>query len=245
MYAMEMELWEEMGFDRYLAVLGDVHDDQLISQIFSQYLPQVVIQAAGSTNAALLEENPWVAVEGNILSSQVLMQAAADYKAERFVLVSTDLAVNPDTVFGASKRAAEMLMQAMSRGRTVFMAVRFGRILDGYMPFFQRQISKGDPVSVPHPEMTCSSLPAREVARLILQAMALGQGGEIFALPMNDQVRIADMAREMIHISRIRAGTAGCRICCWVSSKWLSAWMGRLLWPGCGILSRNMPDRTN
>ncbi|MDZ7760821.1 MAG: polysaccharide biosynthesis protein [Desulfovermiculus sp.] len=201
LYAVEMELVHEIGFVPYQTVLGYVHDKDLISQLFAQYHPQVVIQAAGPTNAALLEENPWVAVDNNILASQVLMQAAAEYQAERFVLVSSDQAAEPDTVMAASKRVAEVLMQSMPKDTTIFSAVRLGRILSRYVSMFQNQIEKNTPIRVPDPEMTCSTLPASQVARLILQAMALGQGGEIFVLNMMDQVRIADMAREMIRLS--------------------------------------------
>jgi FlaA1/EpsC-like NDP-sugar epimerase len=201
LYAVEMELVHEKGFSSYQTVLGDVHDTDLIDQLFAQYHPQVVLHAAGSINIALVEENPWVAVENNILASQVLMQAAAKYQAERFVLVSTDRAADPDTVLAASKRAAEVLMQSMPKETTIYSAVRLGRILSPYVSMFGNQIEKNTPIRVPDPEMTCSTLPASEVARLILQAMALSQGGEIFILNMQDQVRIADMAREMIRLS--------------------------------------------
>jgi FlaA1/EpsC-like NDP-sugar epimerase len=201
LYAVEMELVHEIGFSSYQTVLGDANDAELISQIFAQYRPHVVFQAAGATKTALVEENPWVAVENNILASQVLMQAAAEHLAERFVLVSTDQAAEPDTVLAASKRAAEVLMQSMPKDTTIYSAVRLGRLLSRYVPMFQAQIEKNTPIRVPDPEMTCSTLPASEVARLILQAMALGQGGEIFVLNMKDQVRIADMAREMIRLS--------------------------------------------
>ena len=201
LYDVEMELVHEIGFASYQTVLADVNDADLISQLFTQYQPQVVIQAAGSNNAAILEQNPWVAVENNILASQVLMQAAADYQAERFVLVSIDQTAKPDTVMAASKRAAEVLMQSMPKDTTIYSAVRLGRLLSRYVSMFQDQIEKNTPIRVPDPEMTCSTLPATEVARLILQAMALGQGGEIYVLNMKDQVRIADMAQEMIRLS--------------------------------------------
>jgi FlaA1/EpsC-like NDP-sugar epimerase len=201
LYAVEMELVHEIGFSSYQTVLGDAGDPDLVRQVFAQHRPHVVFQAAGATNTALVEENPWMAVGSNILASQVLMQTAAEYQAERCVLLSSDQANALSTILGASKRAAEVIMQSMPNTKTRFAAVRIGRILSRFVPLFQRQIEKNIPISVPHPEMTCSTLPVSEVARLIMQAMAMSQNGEIFVLNMQDQVRIADMAREMIRLS--------------------------------------------
>ena len=152
----------------------------------------------------MLEENPWQAAANNVLGSRTVMAAARAHGAERFVLVSTDKAVRPASVMGASKRVTELLMRCFEGGPTRFMAVRFGNVVGSsgsVAPLFLRQIERGGPVTVTHPEARRYFMSTAEAAQLILQAGAMGRGGEIFVLDMGEQVHIADLARDLIRLS--------------------------------------------
>jgi FlaA1/EpsC-like NDP-sugar epimerase len=152
----------------------------------------------------LLEKNPWEAVTNNIVGSRVAMELAVEHGVDRFVLVSTDKAVRPTNVMGASKRVAELLLQSFQGNGTKFMAVRFGNVVGSsgsVVPLFRRQIEHGGPVTVTHPEVNRYFMTIPEAAQMIMQAGAMGQGGEIFILRMGTPVRIADMARDLIRLS--------------------------------------------
>jgi len=210
LYQIQMELHHEWNFRDYDCVLGRVQDRRLMERVFSRHRPQVVFHAAAYKHVPMLEHNPWQAVENNILGSQVAMQLADAYGAERFVLVSTDKAVRPTNVMGASKRVAELILQSYKESRTRFMAVRFGNVLGSsgsVIPLFLRQIERGGPVTVTHPEVTRYFMTIPEAARLILQAGALGEGGEIFVLEMGTPVKIAQMAEDLIRLCGKRPGT--------------------------------------
>jgi FlaA1/EpsC-like NDP-sugar epimerase len=210
LYQIQMELHHEWNFRDYDCVLGRVQDRRLMERVFSRHRPQVVFHAAAYKHVPMLEHNPWQAVENNILGSQVAMQLADAYGAERFVLVSTDKAVRPTNVMGASKRVAELILQSYKESRTRFMAVRFGNVLGSsgsVIPLFLRQIERGGPVAVTHPEVTRYFMTIPEAARLILQAGALGEGGEIFVLEMGTPVKIAQMAEDLIRLCGKRPGT--------------------------------------
>ena len=204
LYAIEMELRHEFGFDRYAAVLGQVQDERLLNHTFARHKPQVVFHAAAYKHVPMLELNPWQAVVNNIEGSRCVMDLAEGHGVERFVLVSTDKAVRPTNVMGASKRVAELIMQARPKGKTRFMAVRFGNVLGSsgsVIPLFRRQIARGGPVTVTHPDVTRYFMTIPEAAQLIVQAGALGKGGEIFILKMGRPVRITDLARDLIVLS--------------------------------------------
>ena len=204
LYRIEMEVLHDRGFRDYVALLGKVQDRELLDSVFDQYRPSMVFHAAAYKHVPLVEKNPWEAVYNNIFASHRLIQASIKYSVESFILVSTDKAVRPTNVMGASKRLTEMLMQAHCRdSKTKFMAVRFGNVLGSsgsVIPLFRRQIEKGGPVTVTHPDITRYFMSIEEAAQLILQAAAMGEGGEIFILEMGTPVRIAQMARDFIRL---------------------------------------------
>ena len=225
LYQIEMELLHEHGFSNYVAVLGKVQDKELLASLFAYYRPTVVFHAAAYKHVPLVEENPWEGVYNNIFASKRLMEVSVEYGVDRFILVSTDKAVRPTNVMGASKRMTEILMQGFcglaasgqqpansdqqstssGRGpkRTRFMAVRFGNVLGSsgsVIPLFRRQIEMGGPVTVTHPDMTRYFMSIEEASQLILQAATMGEGGEIFILEMGTPVRIGQMARDLIRL---------------------------------------------
>jgi FlaA1/EpsC-like NDP-sugar epimerase len=235
LYTVQMELRHEHENVETITVLGKIQELQLLDRIFRQHKPSVVFHTAAYKHVPLVERNPWQAVENNIMATQLLLEASIIHGVERFVLVSTDKAVRPTNVMGASKRVTELLMQAYSRHcwdgtfspawlnaqskdgtpllekssmptshATRFMGVRFGNVLGSsgsVIPLFKRQIEKGGPVTVTHPEVTRYFMSAEEAAQLILQAGSMGDGGEIFILKMGESVKIADMARELIKLT--------------------------------------------
>lgn len=176
----------------------------MMAALFARHRPHIVFHAAACKHVPLVELNPREAVLANVVGSGVLMDVAEEFGVARFVQVSTDKAVRPTSVMGATKRVAEIFLQSRRPGRTRFMAVRFGNVLGSsgsVAPLFQQQIREGGPVTVTHPEMTRYFMLISEACQLILQAGAMGEGGEIFILEMGTPVRIADMARDMIRLS--------------------------------------------
>jgi FlaA1/EpsC-like NDP-sugar epimerase len=204
LFMIQMELHHELKFTNYQCVLCRVQDKALMHDVFGKYRPQVILHAAAYKHVPMLEINPWEAVFNNILGSQTIMEMAVNHGAERFVLVSTDKAVRPTNVMGTSKRVTELLLQSFQGNGTRLMAVRFGNVVGSsgsVIPLFRRQIEQGGPVTVTHPDVTRFFMTIPEAAQLILQAGALGQGGEIFVLEMGTPVKIADMARDLIKLS--------------------------------------------
>ncbi|WP_187170542.1 polysaccharide biosynthesis protein [Salidesulfovibrio onnuriiensis] len=207
LYQIEMELVHEFGVGNLVTVLGNITDAELMNRVFAEYRPSVVFHAAAYKHVPMLERNPWQAVRNNILGSRVVMETAVAHGVDRFVVVSTDKAVRPTNVMGASKRVTELLMREYQGRGTRFMAVRFGNVLGSsgsVVPLFRRQIEKGGPVTVTHPEVTRYFMSIAEAAQLILQAGSMGEpgnGGEIFVLDMGVPVKIADMARDLIRLS--------------------------------------------
>ncbi len=204
LYNLEMELRIKMGVQNIVPIMGHVQDRTFLERVFARHRPQVVFHAAACKHVPMVELNPWQGIANNIFGSHTMMEVADTYGVERFVLISTDKAVRPTNVMGASKRAAEVLLQSRAPSSTRFMAVRFGNVVGSSgsaIPLFQSQIKAGGPVTVTHPDITRYFMTVPEACQLVLQAGALGEGGEIFILEMGTPVRIADMARDLIRLS--------------------------------------------
>ena len=189
-----------------VALAGDVKDAIRVDEVIARYRPHVIFHAAAYKHVPLMEDdNAWQAVRNNVLGTWQVARSAVSAGVPRFVLVSTDKAVNPTNVMGATKRLAERVCQALaSRGKTQFEIVRFGNVLGSagsVIPKFQEQIAVGGPVTVTHPEITRFFMSIPEAAQLVLQAGSMGQGGEIFVMDMGEPVRIAELARDMIRLS--------------------------------------------
>lgn len=209
LYQIEMELMHRIGFKNYVTVLGSICDAELMESVFSINKPHAVFHAAAYKHVPMLERNPWQAIRNNIFGTRTIMQAAVNAKVERFVVVSTDKAVRPTNVMGATKRITELLMQSFKDSSTRFMAVRFGNVLGSsgsVIPLFLDQISKGGPLTVTHREVTRYFMSIPEAAQLILQSGTMAMGGETFVLDMGVPVKIADMAADLIRLAGLEPG---------------------------------------
>lgn len=188
--------------------VADIGDEIKMRFIFDSYRPQVVIHAAAHKHVPLMESNPFEAVKNNVLNTRLLGELAGEYKAEAFVLVSTDKAIRPASIMGASKRVAELVIQDLNRRYpTHFVAVRFGNVIGStgsVIPIFQEQIRRGGPVTITDKRMKRYFMTVPEAARLVLQASAIGRGGEVFTLHMGEPVRIMDLAETLITLSGLK-----------------------------------------
>jgi len=221
LYAMEQELPQRFPGLQIALLIGDVKNAVWVNRVMAEQRPAVVFHAAAYKHVPLMENgNAWEAVKNNVLGTQVVAAAAQENGVAKFVMISTDKAVNPTNVMGATKRLAEMACQAMQRpSGTRFVSVRFGNVLGSsgsVIPKFQQQIAAGGPVTVTHPEITRYFMSIPEAAQLVLQAGLMGEGGEIFVLDMGEPVKIAELARLMIRLSgadaeRIRIEYSGLR----------------------------------
>jgi FlaA1/EpsC-like NDP-sugar epimerase len=207
LFEIERELVGERGFHAAAAVIADVKDTVKLRQVFDKYRPGVVFHAAAYKHVPLMEANPLEAVRNNTLGTRILADVAVEFGAKRFVLVSTDKAVNPKTVMGQSKALCEWIVETWGHRADVstrFVAVRFGNVLGSsgsVIPIFRRQIAKGGPVTVTDPEMTRYFMTIPEAVQLVVQAGAIGERGQVYVLDMGDPVRIMDLAEKMIRLS--------------------------------------------
>jgi len=206
LYSIEQEFRDARPGVRVVACIGDAKDERRVAEVFARHGPNVVFHAAAYKHVPLMEgENAYEGVANNVLSTLVVARAAQAAGADKFVLISTDKAVNPVNVMGASKRLAELLCQALqAAGNTQMVIVRFGNVLGStgsVVPRFREQIARGGPLTVTHPEIQRYFMSIPEAAQLVLQAALMGKGGELYVLDMGDPVKIADLARQMIRLS--------------------------------------------
>lgn len=207
LFEIERELVDERGFPPSIPVLADVKNRVKMRQIFERYRPRIVFHAAAYKHVPLMEANPLESVRNNVLATRVLAGVAVEFGAERFVLVSTDKALNPRAVYGQCKTLCEWIIESFGTRPDVatrFVAVRFGNVLGSsgsVISIFRRQIERGGPVTVTHPDMTRYFMTTPEAVALVVQAGGIGGGGEIFVLDMGEPVSIVDLARNMIRLS--------------------------------------------
>jgi FlaA1/EpsC-like NDP-sugar epimerase len=207
LFEIERELVRERGFSGAVAVVADVKDGAKLRQVFEEHRPVVVFHAAAYKHVALMETNPVEAVRNNTLATRTLVDVAVAAGVDRFVLVSTDKAANPQTVMGRSKALCEWIVEAVGHRddiATRFSAVRFGNVLGSsgsVIPIFRRQIAAGGPVTVTHPEMTRFFMTIPEAVQLVIQAGAIAERGQVYVLDMGEPVRILELAERMIRLS--------------------------------------------
>ena len=210
LFFIERELRKNYSGVPMEAIICDIADKARVDQLFDFYRPDVVIHAAAHKHVPLMEGNPGEAIKNNVVGTRNIAEAADRVGSQNFVMISTDKAVNPTSIMGSSKRVAEMYIQDLNTtSRTHFVTVRFGNVLGSngsVVPIFKQQIAAGGPVTVTHPEMTRYFMTIPEASQLVLQAAAMGQGGEIFLLDMGEPVKIVDLARELITLSGFRPG---------------------------------------
>ncbi|MGM0498360.1 MAG: polysaccharide biosynthesis protein [Bacteroidota bacterium] len=210
LYDLELELKEKKNFDDFNIIIGSISNKSRINYIFSEYQPSIVYHAAAYKHVPMMEANPPEAVRTNIIGTKNLADLSVQYNVEQFVLISTDKAVNPTNIMGASKRIAEMYIQALnSRCKTNFTTTRFGNVLGSngsVILRFKKQIDEGGPLTVTHPEVTRYFMTIPEACQLVLEAGAMSKGGEIFLFDMGKSVKIIDLAKKMVKLSGLEIG---------------------------------------
>ncbi len=207
LYEIDLELRRNFPYIQIVPVLGDIRNKKRLIHTFELHSPQIVFHAAAYKHVPMLEIQPWEAILNNISGTRNVVAIARQFKVERFVLVSTDKAVRPTNIMGTTKRIAELMVQGQNcdeGAATRFITVRFGNVVGSVgsvVPLFKRQIEQGGPVTITHPEVTRFFMTIPEASQLILQAGAMGKGGETFILEMGTSVKIADMAKDLIRLS--------------------------------------------
>jgi len=214
LYELQFEINNTKPFknfaDRALYIVASVKDRFRMEQIFSTYKPDLIYHAAAYKHVPLMESHPYEALLVNVFGTQVMADMAVKFKTKKFVMVSTDKAVNPTNVMGASKRIAEIYTQCRSNGSTQFITTRFGNVLGSngsVIPLFRKQIEKGGPVTITHKDITRYFMTIPEACNLVLEAGSMGEGGEIFVFDMGQPVKIYDLARKMIQLSGYEVDT--------------------------------------
>ncbi len=216
LYEIDIELREHLRYNNFEIVVGDVRSEARMERVFAHFKPEVVYHAAAYKHVPLMELNPVEAVRTNALGTQILADISVKYGVEKFVFVSTDKAVNPTNVMGASKRVAEMYVQSLNESLVInqikkprFVTTRFGNVLGSngsVIPLFKKQIASGGPLTVTHPDITRFFMTIPEACQLVLEAGAIGEGGEIFVFDMGASVKIIDLAKNMIRLSGLTLG---------------------------------------
>lgn len=204
-YDIQQELVRKHPELDLVVLIGSVRDENRIDSIFEQYHPEIIYHAAAHKHVPLMEDSPNEAIKNNVLGTYNMVRMADKWNVKRFVQISTDKAVNPTNIMGASKRICEMIIQTYNKeSNTEYVAVRFGNVLGSngsVIPLFKKQIAEGGPVTVTHPEIIRYFMTIPEAVSLVLQAGAYAKGGEIFVLDMGDPVKILDLAKNMIRLS--------------------------------------------
>lgn len=216
LFNIENELKLKKGTLKIYPVIADVTNEERMEGLFKEFEPQIIFHAAAYKHVPMMEKNPSEAVHCNINGTKIIADLAVKYKAEKFVMISTDKAVNPSNVMGASKRIAEMYVQSLNdylKGKnpdaTKFITTRFGNVLGSngsVIPVFKKQIDKGGPITVTHPDITRFFMTIPEACQLVLEAGAMGKGGEIFVFNMGKSIKIVDLAKKMVLLSGLEVG---------------------------------------
>lgn len=210
LYNIELELKDKYPTRDIKAIIATIRDENRLKAIFKEYSPEIVFHAAAHKHVPLMENNPTEAIKNNVFGTYNLVKVCDEFKTKRFILISTDKAVNPTNIMGASKRLCEMIIQAKNKeSETEFVAVRFGNVLGSngsVIPLFKKQISEGGPVTVTHKDITRFFMTIPEAVSLVLQAVTYAEGGEIFVLDMGKPVKIYDLAKSLIELSGLKLG---------------------------------------
>ena len=210
MYDLEIELSTSNNSSCIEVIIGDVSNPKRMKKVFSTFKPEIVYHAAAYKHVPMMENNPCEAIQTNILGSRILANLAIEFEAGSFVMVSTDKAVNPTNVMGASKRIAEIYTQSLNKkSSTKFITTRFGNVLGSngsVIPLFKKQIENGGPITVTDPKITRFFMTIPEACQLVLEAGSTGQGGEVFVFDMGKSVKIIDLAMQMIKLSGLEEG---------------------------------------
>ena len=205
LYDLSQDLIINSKFSNFEIVIGDVTRKERIKNIFKTYQPQIIFHAAAYKHVPLMELNPSESIRTNLIGTKNIADFSIEYNVKKFILISTDKAVNPTNVMGASKRAAEMYCQALNQlNTTKFITTRFGNVLGSngsVIPLFKKQINNGGPITVTHPEVTRFFMTIREACQLVLEASSMGNGGEIFVFDMGKSMKIIDLAHKMIQLA--------------------------------------------
>ena len=210
LYELDFELCTEGKKIKYEIVVGDIREEERMENLFRVFKPEIVFHAAAYKHVPLMEENPSESIRTNVMGTKIMADLSVKFGVKKFVMISTDKAVNPTSVMGATKRIAEIYAQSLgTESTTAFITTRFGNVLGSngsVIPVFKKQIENGGPLTVTHPEVTRYFMTIPEACQLVLEAGAMGMGGEIFIFDMGKSVKIVDLAKKMIKLSRLELG---------------------------------------
>ena len=211
LYDLELDINETIDTQvKTEVVIGDVRNMERMRNVFTTFHPQIVFHAAAYKHVPVMENNPSESILNNVMGTKIIADLANEFKVEKFVMISTDKAVNPTNIMGATKRIAEIYTQSLGKiSKTQFITTRFGNVLGSngsVIPRFKKQIDSGLPLTVTHPDITRFFMTISEACQLVLEAAAMGKGGEIFIFDMGESVRIADLAKRMIQLSGFELG---------------------------------------
>ena len=208
LYDLNQDLIRKNKSKNIEIIVGDITRKERVTNIFKSYHPEIIFHAAAYKHVPLMENNPTESIRTNLLGTKIIADLAVAYNIQKFILVSTDKAVNPTNVMGASKRSAEMYCQALNQEhKTKFIITRFGNVLGSngsVIPLFKKQINGGGPITVTHPNVTRFFMTIKEACQLVLEASSMGDGGEIFVFDMGESIKIIDLAHKMIQLAGLK-----------------------------------------